>query len=143
MVDRLQLSLSERDQLVDQLGAREQTMRRFLADASHELRTPLTAIRGGAQVLLLGSASDPAELAESLGHIQAQAERMSRLVADLLLLSRREGTDQTPGEGARLVVTLPLTPRPQPECAEVQGHRPPGPSPARPNESSLEGGGAP
>ena len=91
MVDRLQLSLSERDQLVDQLGAREQTMRRFLADASHELRTPLTAIRGGAQVLLLGSASDPTELAESLGHIHDQSERMSRLVADLLLLSRQEG----------------------------------------------------
>lgn len=88
MVDRLQASLSERDDLVAQAQLRELTLRQFLADASHELRTPLTAIRGGAQVLALGAASDPEELAESLGHIQSQAERMSRLVADLLLLSR-------------------------------------------------------
>jgi signal transduction histidine kinase len=90
MVDRLQEALAERDDLVARLRAHEQTMRRFLADASHELRTPLTAIRGGTQVLRLGAATDPEELAESLAHIQAQAERMSRLVADLLLLSRQE-----------------------------------------------------
>ncbi len=101
MVDRLQDSLDQRDDLVSQLAAREATMRRFLADASHELRTPLTAIRGGAQVLRLGAASKPAELEESLAHIQAQAERMSRLVADLLLLSRSDD----PG---RVAVVEPL-----------------------------------
>lgn len=92
MVDRLQASLDERDELVRRLEARERAMRRFLADASHELRTPLTAIRGASQVLRLGAASDPVELCESLGHIQAQAERMSRLVSDLLLLSAHDGS---------------------------------------------------
>jgi two-component system OmpR family sensor kinase len=91
MVDRLEASLGERDALVEQLRASEGAMRRFLADASHELRTPLTAIRGGAQVLRLGAAADPTDLAEGLGHIQTQAERMSRLVADLMLLSRCDG----------------------------------------------------
>lgn len=90
MVDRLQVALVERDTLVEQLRSREAAMRRFVADASHELRTPLTAIRGGAQVLGLGALSDPDDLAESLGHIRTQTERMSRLVDDLLLLSRQE-----------------------------------------------------
>lgn len=91
MVDRLHASLAEREVLVGRLQVSEEAMRRLLADASHELRTPLTAIRGGAQVLRLGAAADPADLAEGLGHIEAQAERMSRLVADLLLLSRQDG----------------------------------------------------
>ncbi|MHB8295414.1 MAG: sensor histidine kinase [Acidimicrobiales bacterium] len=90
MIDRLQASMEQRDELVRQLRSREQAMRQFVADASHELRTPLTAIRGGAQVLRLGAASDPEELAESLDHIQAQAERMSQLVSDLLMLSRHD-----------------------------------------------------
>jgi len=90
MVDRLQAILAERDQLVGELAAREATMRRFLADASHELRTPITAIRGGAQVLRMGAGTDPGLVDESLGHIQTQAERMSRLVADLLFLSRHD-----------------------------------------------------
>ncbi len=95
MIDRLQATLIERDGMVEQLRAQEQTMRRFVADASHELRTPLTAIRGGAQVLRLGAASDPHDLAESLGHIQTQTERMSRLVDDLLLLSRQDSGQPT------------------------------------------------
>ncbi|MDQ2759328.1 MAG: HAMP domain-containing histidine kinase [Actinomycetota bacterium] len=90
MVDRLQGALVERDTVVEHLRTQDQVMRRFLADASHELRTPLTAIRGGAQVLRLGSASNPHDLAETLGHIQTQTERMSRLVDDLLTLSRQE-----------------------------------------------------
>ncbi|MHB1534929.1 MAG: sensor histidine kinase [Acidimicrobiales bacterium] len=96
MVDRLQGTLVERDALVEHLRAKEETMRRFLADASHELRTPLTAIRGGAQVLRLGSASNPDDLAESLGHIQTQTERMSRLIDDLLILSRQEAGQPLP-----------------------------------------------
>lgn len=91
MVDRLQAGLEERDELLRQLRSREQAMRQFVADASHELRTPLTAVLGSTQVLRLGAASNPEELAESLGHIESQAERMSRLVSDLLLLSRHDG----------------------------------------------------
>lgn len=90
MVNQLQGALAQRDTVVEDLRARDQAMRRFLADASHELRTPLTAIRGGAQVLRLGSASNPHDLAEVLGHIQTQTERMSRLIDDLLTLSRQD-----------------------------------------------------
>lgn len=69
----------------------ETKLRRFVADASHELRTPLTAIRGYAELL---SMTEP--LSEdgqvSLGRVQDQSVRMSRLVEDLLTLARLDET---------------------------------------------------
>jgi len=64
--------------------ARE-TERRFLADASHELRTPLTALRGNVDYLSQHGA-DPAVLAD----LQSDAVRLSKLVHDLLALSRED-----------------------------------------------------
>ncbi|MGI8428788.1 MAG: sensor histidine kinase [Solirubrobacteraceae bacterium] len=101
MVDRLQEALVQRETVVEHLRTQDQAMRRFLADASHELRTPLTSIRGGAQVLRLGSAANPRDLAEALGHIQSQTERMSRLVDDLLTLSRQDAGE--PASPRRLI----------------------------------------
>lgn len=60
--------------------------RRFLADVSHELRTPLTAIRGNVDLLRRMGGAD----AESLDAIQSEAERMSRLVGDLLMLAQAD-----------------------------------------------------
>ncbi|HEX6798888.1 MAG TPA: HAMP domain-containing sensor histidine kinase [Ktedonobacterales bacterium] len=68
--------------------ASEERMRQFIADASHELRTPLTSIRGYTDVLLRGAAQDPATAAQVLGQVRREAERMSRLVNDLLTLAR-------------------------------------------------------
>ena len=68
--------------------ASEERMRQFIADASHELRTPLTSIRGYTDVLLRGAAQDPATTAEVLAQVRREAERMSRLVNDLLTLAR-------------------------------------------------------
>ncbi len=62
------------------------TQRRFLADISHELRTPLTAIRGNVDLLRRMGGADPT----SLDAIQSEAERMTRLVTDLLLLAQAE-----------------------------------------------------
>jgi heavy metal sensor kinase len=59
--------------------------RRFLADVSHELRTPLTVIKGNVE-LLRRFGDDPA----SLDAIESEAERMSRLVGDLLLLAQAD-----------------------------------------------------
>ncbi|MDZ4771108.1 MAG: HAMP domain-containing sensor histidine kinase [Chloroflexota bacterium] len=58
---------------------------RFVADVSHELRTPLTAIRGHFE-LIRRYGMDP----DSVEAIQAEIERMSRLVNDLLLLARAD-----------------------------------------------------
>ena len=59
--------------------------RRFISDASHELKTPLTVINTNADVL-------KSEIGENkwLGYIQSEAERMSKLVGDLLYLSRMD-----------------------------------------------------
>lgn len=62
------------------------TQRRFLADISHELRTPLTAIRGNVDLLRRMGGADET----SLDAIQSEAERMTRLVGDLLLLAQAE-----------------------------------------------------
>jgi len=66
----------------------EQRLRRFVADASHELRTPLAAVRAYAELFARGAAERPEDLARSMSGITREAERMSLLVEDLLLLAR-------------------------------------------------------
>ncbi|MGI8550923.1 MAG: sensor histidine kinase [Dehalococcoidia bacterium] len=71
-------------------GALE-SQRRFVADASHELRTPLTTIRGNVELLALQDQGESSEHLEALQDIASEAERMSRLVTDLLVLARADG----------------------------------------------------
>lgn len=60
----------------------------FIADASHELRTPLTVLRANAEVALeLDRTCVHTELIEEIVH---ESERMTRLIADLLLLARSD-----------------------------------------------------
>src|SRR5487761_2708400 len=66
----------------------EERMRQFIADASHELRTPLTSIRGYTDVLLRGAKENPETTERVLLATRREAERMSRLVNDLLTLAR-------------------------------------------------------
>ena len=68
--------------------ASEERMRMFIADASHELRTPLTAIRGYLDLLNMGAIDDPATARSSLQAARNEADRMSRLLNDLLTLAR-------------------------------------------------------
>ena len=68
--------------------ASERKLRRFVADASHELRTPLAAVRAYAELFTRGAASRPDDLARSMSGIRREAERMTLLVDDLLLLAR-------------------------------------------------------
>lgn len=63
--------------------------KRFVADVSHELRTPLTGLGGSLEILLLGAATGDEEAAHRLmSGMYAEVERMQRLVADLLALTR-------------------------------------------------------
>ncbi len=66
----------------------ETKVRQFVADASHELRNPLASIRGYAELTRRGSDELPEDAAHALGRIEAESERMSALVQDLLLLAR-------------------------------------------------------
>ncbi len=61
----------------------------FVATASHELRTPLTALQGFGE-LLATRTFPPAEVRRLAGVIRAEAERLARIVADLLDLARLE-----------------------------------------------------
>ena len=62
------------------------SQRRFLADVSHELRTPLTVIKGNVGLMRMMNEVD----AESLNSIEAEVDRLTRLVGDLLLMAQAE-----------------------------------------------------
>jgi signal transduction histidine kinase len=62
------------------------TQRRFLADVGHELRTPLTVIKGNTSLMRILGCMDE----ESLGSIESEVDRLTRLVGDLLLLAQAE-----------------------------------------------------
>lgn len=62
----------------------------FVANASHELRTPLASLRGFIETLQGPARSDPKAQERFLGIMLEQVNRMSRLVDDLLSLSRLE-----------------------------------------------------
>src|SRR5262249_4858286 len=75
--------------------AAEEVRERFLDMLSHELRTPVTAIYGGSQLLLAREDRlDHATRTDVLTDIAAEAERLQRMVENLLILARVErGTD--------------------------------------------------
>ena len=62
----------------------------FVANASHELRTPLAALSGFIETLQGSARDDPAARERFLAIMKAQADRMARLIDDLLSLSRIE-----------------------------------------------------
>lgn len=62
----------------------------FVANASHELRTPLTAIRGYTETLIDGAMEDQVTARSFLKIIERESERLTRIVEDLLDLSRLE-----------------------------------------------------
>jgi len=64
----------------------------FVDNLSHELRTPLTVISGYLEILQNGSAALPARSQKALLQMQSQAQRMQRLLEDLLLLAQLEGS---------------------------------------------------
>ncbi|WP_307516628.1 cell wall metabolism sensor histidine kinase WalK [Streptomyces sp. W4I9-2] len=71
----------------------ETRVRQFVADASHELRTPLASIRGYAELTRRATGSRDAPEPDpvtrhALGRIESEADRMTGLVEDLLLLAR-------------------------------------------------------
>jgi two-component system OmpR family sensor kinase len=68
--------------------ASETQVRQFVADASHELRTPLAAIRGYAELSRRSRTPVPEDVAHVLRRVESEAQRMTTLVEDLLLLAR-------------------------------------------------------
>src|SRR6266536_823649 len=80
----------------------EQRFRRFISDASHQLRTPLTSIRGFTEVLMRGAKDDPETALRVLKLIKSEAERMTRLINDLLLLARLDDAQNLETDGRKI-----------------------------------------
>jgi signal transduction histidine kinase len=68
----------------------QQSQRELVANVSHDLKTPLTSIQGFAQAILDGTANSPEKLSQAAGVIYTEAERMHRMVLDLLELARMD-----------------------------------------------------
>jgi len=79
--------------LAGALAVSEGRQAQFLVSVSHELRTPLTAVRGFAEALEDGVLHEPAEVAAAGATVRAEAERLERLVSDLLDLARLGAED--------------------------------------------------
>lgn len=95
---------------------RERAQRDFVTNAAHELQTPLTAIMTATEVLQSGAKEVPEERDRFLVHIDAECERLSRLVRALLVLARvqvgGEAAPQTPIPLRPLLDEIALSLRP-------------------------------
>jgi two-component system, OmpR family, sensor kinase len=81
MLARISAGLAERE-------ASQQATRRFFADASHELRTPLASLRAHAELYQQGALPERAQVDQAMARIAAEAQRMGKLVDDMLGLAR-------------------------------------------------------
>jgi two-component system sensor histidine kinase KdpD len=82
--------LAERDRQVQVLEETDRVRHEFFANVSHELRTPLGGILTGATAVLQRADLDPS-LRDELDDVAAAAQRLARLVSDMLDMARIEG----------------------------------------------------
>ena len=75
----------------------ENMRREFVANVSHELKTPVTAIKGFVETLMEGAIENKADAKNFLAIIDRQADRMNRIISDLLLLAQTERDEETGG----------------------------------------------
>jgi two-component system phosphate regulon sensor histidine kinase PhoR len=79
---------------VTELRRLERMRQDFVANVSHELKTPLASIKAYAETLLDGALHDDAVNTRFLGQIADQADRLDRLILDLLSLARLESGEE-------------------------------------------------
>jgi signal transduction histidine kinase len=68
----------------------DEMRRDFVANASHELKTPAASIQAAAETIRGAALEDPGAIPTFAGHLEHEAARLSRIIADLLDLSRLE-----------------------------------------------------
>jgi two-component system, OmpR family, phosphate regulon sensor histidine kinase PhoR len=104
----------------------EQQRRDFVANVSHEMRSPLTVLLGFIETLRGPARDDAAAREQFLGIMEREALRMSRLVADLLSLSRVESDEKirprTQVSVAEVLSATLAALRPQIEAARLTVH---------------------
>ena len=79
--------------MMDELEEAFHEQSRFVADASHELKTPLTALNGHLSMLKRWGKNDEERLEKSLDICLNEVERLTKIVNDMLALSRAEKVD--------------------------------------------------
>ena len=95
------------DEALNSRHRSEQRVRQFVADASHELRTPLASIKGYAELSRRETEEVPTSVTHAMGRIESEANRMSSLVEDLLLLARLDAgrpLEQKPVDLSMIVI---------------------------------------
>ena len=75
---------------ISELRRLEQVRTDFAANVSHELKTPITSIKGFAETLMEGAIDNPTYARKFLGIIMMEAERLTRLINDILSISKLE-----------------------------------------------------
>lgn len=110
------------NEMVKRVETSQREQREFIANISHELKTPLTSIQGFAQAILDGTVSTPEQERSSVEIIHAEAERMNRMVLDLLNLAKLEaGIAEMTFQTVHLSEVLrQLVQRLQPQAASAQ-----------------------
>ncbi|ELA01127.1 ATP-binding protein [Cupriavidus metallidurans] len=89
--------VTEMNKLLSRATALLEHERRLTADAAHELRTPLAALK--AQWEVARRSDDPAERSRAAANVEAGIDGMSRLVSQLLTMSRLEDEEAPPTRG--------------------------------------------
>jgi signal transduction histidine kinase len=116
---------------VTELRRSERLRRELTANVSHELRTPLTSIKGFAETLLAGAMRDEATARRFLEIIDAETNRLVKLVDDLMDLSRLEAKgaalELAPVDLAALVEETVTRLRPLAGSRRLEVHPGPGP----------------
>ncbi|WP_084571205.1 ATP-binding response regulator [Deinococcus misasensis] len=80
--------ISERKHAEKRLSHLHATQKRFVADAAHELRNPLTTIQGNLDILVRHQSIPEADRQDIISDVQREANRLGRLVNDMLTLAR-------------------------------------------------------
>ncbi|MGI6237496.1 MAG: sensor histidine kinase [Candidatus Excrementavichristensenella sp.] len=88
---------------ITQMRKLEQVRNEFAANVSHEMKTPLTSIKGFVETLQEGAVDDPEMARKFLRIIMLEADRLTRLINDILTVSKLEsGKHDAPNERIRL-----------------------------------------
>ena len=95
--DELTILGNEFNDLTERLNTSEQTRRRFVSDASHELKTPLASIKLLTDSILQND-MDMDTVREFVGDIGNEADRLNRMTAKLLALTKLDISDFTESE---------------------------------------------
>jgi two-component system sensor histidine kinase SenX3 len=87
---------------VTEARAIDAVRRDFVANASHELKTPAASIRALAETIQTAAGDDPGSVPHFAAQLEREAVRLSRIISDLLDLSRLEGEAGEPHAEVRL-----------------------------------------